>query len=152
MAEKRLPLGDIYNEFYQRHPYHDWYGFIGDDVVPETKGWDRELIATADLDGMAVPSGGETTGGTPHFVIAGSLVREQGWLCLPGLNRLYIDRVWREIAQARGVLRHRPDVVLKHMHFSNNLALIDSTYRKPLKENDRALYEAWRLTQKESTT
>jgi hypothetical protein len=152
VVEKRLPLGEIYNEFYQRRPYLDWFGFIADDVVPETKFWDRELLETADvhgIPGMAVPAGGETTGGTPHFVIAGSLAREQGWLCLPGLNRLYIDRVWREIAQGKGVLRHRPDVTLKHHHFSNNLALLDSVYRKPLKETDRALFEAWRETRKE---
>jgi hypothetical protein len=149
VVEPRLPLGEIYNEFYQRQPYHDWYGFIADDVVPETKGWDRALIGTADSDGMAVPAGGETTGGAPHFVISGRLVREMGWLCLPGLDRLYIDTVWAELAREKGVLRHRPDIVLRHHHPSAGLALRDATYRKPLKENDRVLFETWRQSRKE---
>lgn len=148
-----MPLGELYNSLYRILGPQDWYGFIADDAVPETKAWDRALIATADchgVPGMAVPSGGETTGGCPHFVIAASLVREQGWLCLPGLDRLYIDTTWGEIAKAKGVYRERPDVVLSHRHFSNRLALRDATYRKHRKTEDRALFEAWLTSRKET--
>jgi len=154
MVEKRLPLGEIYNEFYRRRPYLDWFGFIADDCIPETKGWDRALLETADINGvpgMAVPAGGETTGGAPHFVIAGSLVREQGWLCLPGLDRLFIDTVWADLAREKGALRHRPDIVLRHAHPSNGRALLDFTYRKFNKQRDRVVYETWRHDRKEKS-
>ena len=140
----RLSLGALYNGFRSQRPALPWYGALADDVVPVTPGWDRALIEAAGADGMAVPSGGETTGGCPHFVLGGDLVRSVGWLALPGLERLYIDTVWERIAEARAVLRRCPDVRLEHRHFSNRLSLFDPTYRKPSREADRAIYEAWK--------
>ena len=136
----RLPLSSLYNDIYQRHQCQ-WFGFVADDVVPETRGWDARLIDVAGRDGMAVPSGGQ---GTPHFVLGADLVDSMGWLCLPGLHRLYIDTVWNDIALQRGVLRRVPEVVLSHHHFSNGKALMDATYRKPNRDEDRKTYENWR--------
>lgn len=139
----RLPLSDIYNGIY-RHYRCPWYGFIADDIVPETLNWDTRLIDVAAHDGMAVPSGGHELHGTPHFVLGADLVHSVGWLCLPGLHRLYIDTVWGDIASQRGVLRRVPEVVLAHHHFSNGKALMDATYRKPNRDEDRKTYENWR--------
>lgn len=138
------PLSLIYSRFFAMRPGEPWYGFLADDVVPETGGFDRALVAVAGNDGMAVPAGGETTGGTPHFVLAGSLAREMGWLSLPGLSRLYIDTVWADVARARGTLRYRPEITLAHLHFSNGGALFDRTYRKPSGHRDRDIYTAWK--------
>ena len=139
----RAPLSTIYNRVLNYLPDLPWYGFLADDVVPETQGWDKALIERAGSDGMAVPSGGETTGGCPHFVLGGDLVRSVGWLALPGLARLYIDTVWGDLAQARGVYRYIPGVRLAHRHFSSGQAFMDSTYRKKNKVKDRQIYEAW---------
>ena len=54
----RLPLSGVYNEAYRTMPETEHFGFIADDVVPETHGWDRALIDSAGRDGMAVPAGG----------------------------------------------------------------------------------------------
>ena len=137
-------LSGIYNRAFRAHPREAWYGVLCDDVVPETPEWDLKLIEAAGLDGMAVPAGGETTGGSPHFVLGGDLVRDYGWLALPGLSRLYIDTVWTDIADERSVYRAMPGVSLRHEHFSNGLALMDATYRKPLAAEDRKIYENWR--------
>lgn len=138
----RLPLSCIYNSIYRRYRC-EWYGFIADDVIPRTPNWDARLIEVAGRDGMSVPRGGHDENGAPHFVIGADLVDSVGWLCLPGLNRLYIDTVWQDIASERGVLR-RSDVILEHHHFSNGKALMDATYRKPCREEDRKTYENWR--------
>jgi len=140
----RGPLSDIYNAAYERNPDEPWHGFIADDVVPITHGWDTRLIEVAGSDGMAVPAGGETTGGCPHFVIGGDLVRSMGWLSLPGLDRIYIDTVWRDVATDLGVLRRVPEVVLEHRHFSNKKARIDATYLKHRKAQDKIIYDNWR--------
>ena len=140
----RGPLSNIYNNSYKRHQNDPWFGFIADDVVPITNGWDVKLIETAGSDGMAVPAGGETTGGCPHFVLGGDLVRSVGWLSLPGLDRIYIDTVWGKIARSRGVYREVQNVKLEHRHFSNGKALMDSTYRKHNKEKDKIIYDNWR--------
>jgi hypothetical protein len=140
----RGPLSDLYNQFFARYPSLDWYGFIADDVVPETREFDRLLIETAGTDGLAAPDDGIShERHAPHFVISGNLVREQGWLCLPGLDRIYIDTVWNDIAKERGVFRYRPDIVLRHWHFSNRKALMDLVYRKHNKPRDAELYSAW---------
>ena len=138
------PLSAIYNEIFAKYPDLPWYGFIADDVVPVTPNWDTLLIKAAGIDGMAVPAGGETTGGTPHFVLGGDLVRSICWLALPGLDRIYIDTVLADIARNRGVLRFLPDVLLEHWHFSNNMALFDNTYKKHNKDKDREIYEKWK--------
>ena len=137
----RRPLGEIYAEAYERAPDAFWYGFIADDVVPETPEWDLKLREAAGLDAMAVPAGGHDPDGAPHFVLGGDLVREVGWLCLPGLDRIYIDTVWMLLAKAKGVFRRVPEVVLAHHHFSNGKALYDSVYKKRSKPEDRALYD-----------
>lgn len=142
---KRKPLSEIYAEAFERFRDASWFGLIADDVVPLTDGWDGRLVEVAGTDGMAAPSGGhEDYAGAPHFVLGGDLVRSIGWLALPGLNRLYIDTVWWQIAEAKGVLRRVPEIVLEHRHFSNGKAMMDSTYRKPLKNQDKATYETWK--------
>ena len=141
---ERDGLSRVYNDAFARHPEASWYGFIADDIVPLTDSWDVNLIEVAGSDGMAVPAGGHDPNGAPHFVLGGDLVRSMGWLCLPGLDRLYIDTIWQEIATARGVLRRVPDVILEHRHFSNRKALIDETYLKKHKVQDKLIYDNWR--------
>jgi hypothetical protein len=141
---RRGPLSTIYNAAYERNLDAPFFGFIADDVVPITNGWDIKLIKAAGSDGMSVPSGGETTGGCPHFVLGGNLVRSMGWLALPGLDRIYIDTVWGDVAKDRGVYREVNDVKLEHHHFSNGKALMDSTYRKNHKAQDKLIYNNWR--------
>ena len=140
----RLPLSGIYNEVYSAMSEAKHWIFIADDVVPLTDSWDVKLAEVAGSDGMAVPSGGHDPSGAPHFVLGGDLVREIGWLSLPGLDRLYIDTVWQKIAEERGVLRRVPDVVLEHRHFSNKKARIDATYLKHRKTQDKLIYDNWR--------
>lgn len=138
----RVPLSEAYNEFFGRRL--PWYGIFADDVLPETPRWDVRLIEAAGNDGVAY--GDDGIGDKPtHFVIGGGLAEEIGWLALPGLTRTYIDTVWNDIASARGVLRYLPDVKITHLHFSNGRALMDSIYRKPEKDADKAIYEQWRV-------
>lgn len=137
----RVPLSEVYNEAFKRTCL--WWGFIADDVLPRTPFWDRELIGAAGSDGMAVPSGGHDPDGAPHFVLGYKLPISMGWLALPGLDRLYIDTVWADIAKSRKVFCRVPNVVLYHAHFSNRGALKDETYKKYNKDRDKFVYEAW---------
>ena len=142
----RRRLGELYNLVFDLIPDAPCYGFLCDDAVPLTPGWDIALAAIAGTDGLAAPAGGHHPTIAPHFCLGGDLVRDTGWLALPGLDRLYIDRVWHDIARATGVYRAAPEVVIEHRHFSTGQALYDSTYRKDHKDDDRAAYRAWRHT------
>jgi len=140
----RSKLSEIYNRAYWSSPFSDWYGVFADDVTPETEGWDRKLVEAAGGDGMAY--GDDGIGEPTHFCLGGDLVREMGWLACPGLSRLYIDTIWRDIALSKNVLRYLPDVKITHRHPSVGLALMDATYRKPNKPADRIIYEQWKET------
>ncbi len=138
----RKPLSDCYNEVFDRNL--DWYGLFADDVVPKTPGWDILLIEAAGSDGVAF--GNDGIGVKPtHFVVGGQLAREIGWIALPGLDRIYIDTVWNDIATERNVLRFLPDVQIPHLHFSNRMGKMDKTYRKWNKTRDKSIYEAWTI-------
>jgi hypothetical protein len=141
----RARFDELYGAFYARHPRLPWYGFLADDVVPLTRGWDTRLVDLAGRDGLAY--GDDLVNGqrhAAHFVLGGELVRAVGWLLLPGVDRLYGDTAWNDLARERGVLRYAPDVVLEHRHFSTGRAPMDVTYRKPSAEADRRRYEEWR--------
>ena len=139
----RRPLGQIYNEAFSWGRNLAWWGFIADDVVPITPEWDVKLIEAAGSNRMAVPAGGHDPEGAPHFVLGGDLPRRTGWLCLKGLDRLYIDTAWQRLAEAGGALVRCPDVILEHRHFSNGGARMDETYRKYRKGQDRETFESW---------
>ena len=140
----RSGLSEIYNRAFARYSDEVWYGILSDDVVPETPGWDRMLVEVAGIDGLAYGDDEIGTQAT-HFVLGGGLVRSIGWLALPGLDRLYIDTVWNDIAVERNVLRFLPHVKLRHYHFSNRSALMDKTYKKHNKARDKSIYEAWAI-------
>lgn len=143
----RVGLSALYNEAFLAFPDRPWYGVLADDIVPETPGWDSALIEAAGTDGLAFGDDGiNGPAHATHFVLGGDLVREFGWLALPGLSRIYIDTVWADIARERGVFRYLPNVKLTHLHFSNGRAFWDATYRKPGKAFDRAVYQAWKTS------
>jgi hypothetical protein len=142
---ERDPLSKLYNYIFECFPDEGWYGFLADDVVPETKGFDHQLIEAAGRDGLAFGNDGiNGERHATHFVLGGDLVHSVGFLSLPGLYRVFIDTVWNDIARERGVFRYLPHVTLTHEHFSNRKGLMDETYRKPRWAEDRATYEQWR--------
>lgn len=140
----RDALSAIYNRVYEEFPLLPWYGIFADDVEPLTPNWDVQMVKAAGSDGLSY--GDDGIGAPTHFCLGGDLVRAMGWLAYPGLERLYIDSVWADIARQKGVLRYLPDVRVLHRHPSVGLALMDTTYRKARKEEDRALYQYFKET------
>jgi hypothetical protein len=51
-----------------------------------------------------------------------------GWLCYPGLKKLFIDTVWHTIGATLGRIHYLPDVKLEHMHYLWGKAEHDETY------------------------
>jgi len=126
---------------------------FGDDVLPETVGWDQLLIdALGDSLGIAYGSDGlEHLHGPDlptHFITQTDLYRRLGWLVLPTLRHLYADDVAREIGRGLNNLTYLPTVSLRHLHRWAKLAPDDQTYReandKRKREQDRRAYLAWR--------
>lgn len=124
---------------------------LGDDVLPETKGWDEAMInALPDL-GVAYGSDGlENLHGQDlptHVVVPIEMYKRLGWLGLPTLRHLFCDNVWRELGKMT-TFKYLPNVKLTHLHRWNQTAPDDKTYQeandKIKRDLDKAAFEAWR--------
>lgn len=123
---------------------------LGDDHVPETRGWDSRLLAAIDdMGGAGIAYGddglqGENLPTAP--VISMDIVTALGWLFLPQVRHYFADNAWKDIAQGAGCLAYLPDVIIRHLHCCNGTAPRDRVYadEEPAMEPDRAAYWAWR--------
>lgn len=145
------PLGGctpIVREFFALYPSLQWYGLLGDDVVPRTLAWDVKLVEAALPDGLAYADDGfQGEKLATHPVIAGELVRAIGFLAPPELDHSFVDTVLHEIARETGRLRFLPHVVLEHLHPAAGKAPEDATYRyRETFERDRRAFERFMAT------
>lgn len=142
---QKTGLGGATNLAAEQFPYEPWYGWVGDDALPVSDGWDKALIDAAGKDQIAYcwEGGEQNHSRVGHFCLGGDLVRELGFIALPGLNRLYWDNALMEIGRRRKCVHYLPDVRVDHLHFSNGTAEIDETYHKPSATKDQELYFAW---------
>lgn len=138
--------GHISNLFFEMFPQEPWYGFMCDDVVPETLHWDRKLIEAAGEDGLSYGDDGINPEHASHPCVGGALIRSLGWLALPGLDRIYIDNALLEVAKRRGKVAYLPEVKTKHLHFSTGKSPFDETYRKTKNQQDKEIFDAWLKT------
>jgi hypothetical protein len=125
---------------------------LGDDVLPETTGWDKKLIDSLEGDlGVAYGSDGlEHLHGVDlptHVVVPVEIYHKLGWVALPTLRHLFCDNVWRELGKATKFV-YLKDVKLTHLHRWNKKAPNDQTYEeandKEKRDNDRLAFETWR--------
>ena len=124
---------------------------LGDDVLPETVGWDRIMVEALPELGVAYGSDGlEHLHGEDlptHVVVPIEMYKRLGWLGLPTLRHLFCDNVWRELGKLTKFI-YLKDVKLSHLHRWNRAAPDDKTYQeandKTKRELDKQAFEAWR--------
>ncbi len=92
---------------------------LGDDHVPRTAGWDRELCGTVDAmggTGFAYAAGSRWV--IPEAVVVSSdIVRALGWMCNPRCAHYKIDDTWLQLGLAARCIAYRHDVLVEHMQF-----------------------------------
>jgi hypothetical protein len=127
---------------------YDVIGFMGDDHVPRTPGWDTAILAASSP--WSVVYGNDLFQGEriPTAVFMGSaLVRELGYFNPPGLDHLFLDNCWRHYGEVLGTLTYLPDVVIEHVHYMAGKALEDSGYREvnshAMSTHDRQAFQEW---------
>lgn len=125
---------------------------FGDDVVPETAGWNLMLIdALGGRLGVAYGSDGlehlHGVGLPTHYVTQTEVARRLGWFALPTIRHLFLDNVAREIGLGLGNFQYVPEAKLAHLHRWNKKAPDDLTYReandKAKAQLDRVAFETW---------
>jgi hypothetical protein len=115
----RLRLGPTLNRYALEYAAHfDTVGFMGDDHVPETPGWDRILIdETKRTCGISYGNDMVHGPGLPTAVLMhSSVILALGYMVPPGLIHMYLDNFWRELGTKLNALTYRGDVVIRHVH------------------------------------
>jgi hypothetical protein len=118
------------NELLERFPGAGYYGFMADDIVPRTPGWDAALIDAAGSDRVAWGNDLYQAPKCTHPIIGGDLMRAVGWFAAPGFLHWYIDTTWEHLANATGRGMYLPDIVTEHVHYERDSSLYDGTYHQ----------------------
>ena len=124
---------------------------LGDDVLPETVGWDKMMIDKLNGLGVVYGSDGlEHLHGPDlptHVIVPIEMYAKLGWIALPALRHLFCDNVWRELGKITEFI-YVPEAKLSHLHRWNKAAPDDKTYQeandKKKRELDKAAFESWR--------
>lgn len=110
-------------------PGYDVVGFMGDDHLPRTEGWDATIEANSSL--WTVVYGNDLLQG-PNLATAAFLgtgiVQTLGKFVPHGFEHLYLDNFWMSIGRGLGTLTYLPDVVIEHLHYINGKAEQDALY------------------------
>lgn len=115
----------LYNDVY------DHLGFMGDDHLPRTAGWDAHVLGALDTLEPRVVYGDDLLQGellpTAAFMPS-RLVRALGYMAPPFLRHLYVDNFWLELGRSLNGLRYLPDIVIEHVHPAAGKTPMDPGY------------------------
>lgn len=108
-------------------------GFMGDDHRPRTPGWDAAYLSALYELGAGIVYGDDLL--QHEFVptqcaMSASIVRKLGWMAHPSLKHMYVDTLWRDMANIAERLRYLPDIVVEHLHYLNGKAIEDDGYKR----------------------
>lgn len=108
-------------------------GFFGDDHRPRTPGWDAAYLGALAELGAGVVYGDDLL--QHEFVptqcaMSASIIRTLGWMAHPSLKHMYVDTLWRDMANVANRRRYLPDVIVEHLHYLNGKAAEDDGYKR----------------------
>lgn len=124
---------DVWDWIYKTWPDLPWYGMLGDDHIPRTQGWHEEMVAAAADRYLAYPNGDHTEFPLMRgvCVIGGELVRQMGWIVLPGLRHNFCDCVLDLVARDNNLLRPLEHHRVDHLHWKFVAGVVrDHTYER----------------------
>lgn len=121
-------------------------GFMGDDHLPQTIGWDVQIMANLNTDFPSFAYGNDLYQGEklPTACFMSSVVIEElGYMAPPELKHLYVDNYWKDLGDALGAITYLDDVIIEHLHFTNGKSAHDDTYEHANRftEEDKIAYE-----------
>lgn len=124
---------------------YNMIGFMGDDHLPKTVGWDDFLYDSFDDDGSHFIYGNDLLQGEKlptACMVSTEVILALGYMAPPVLQHLYVDNFWRDLGKATNSLAYDPDIVIEHLHFTNGKSQDDKTYQEAnaAVETDRLAY------------
>lgn len=135
-------------EMFLNYPNEPWYGFLADDLLPKTSGWDLRVIEVAGTKNISYPNdlGKKGKRDLPtHPCVGGELIRAIGWFGFPATYHFYLDTIFRYIGQNLNNIHRLEDVIVEHMHFGRGKSQLDEIYQQSQSKmkSDSDAYNAW---------
>lgn len=144
------------NRVFYKNPNYKYYYVVSDDHRIKTKYWESRFIEKIKENGdKGVCYGNDLMYGetlpTAQFV-SGNIVRALGYIALPGLYHMWIDKFWLEIGKGLKKLFYFPDIFVEHMHFTVGKSQKDYFYQrvnnKRVYEHDKQVFDKWEKDRK----
>lgn len=136
----------------------DWHfagiiGFMGDDHLPKTVGWDEAIENVFKDSPIGVAYGNDLLQGenlaTAAFISA-KIVNTLGYMAPPVLWHLYVDNFWMDLGRGLNSLHYLPEVIIEHLHYSVGKSDKDDTYEGGnsgrTATHDKAAYAMYKAT------
>lgn len=127
-----------------------YLGFMGDDHLPRTTGWDAAVLEALDSPAPRIVYGNDLLQGPnlPTAVFLQShLVRALGFMAPPVLQHLYADNFWLELGRATGGLVYLDGTVIEHVHPIAGKTAWDAGYQevnsRDVDTRDRTAWLDW---------
>lgn len=132
-TRKRAPICELINE--AANVYKDKFdviGFMGDDHLPRTVGWDK-MVLDACAQRPRIVYGDDLWQGVnlPTAVFMTSdIVKTLGYFAPPMLEHMNLDNAWLNWGYGADILTYLPNMVIEHLHPVAGKAADDSGYRR----------------------
>lgn len=108
-----------------------YLGHVGDDNLPQTPGWDTQLMAALEETPFAFGNDQYPTRepGTLccHVFMRSEVVKTLGYFGPPSIAHMYVDVAWYAWGTACGIT-YLHDVLIPHLHYTSGRAAHDQTY------------------------
>lgn len=133
-------------------PFFPFLASFGDDHMPETQGWDRQLLNTIyhfSGPGMAYPNDARRADIPEAIVMSSDIITTLGWMMEPSLTHFHVDDVWADLGRGANCLQYVPEVMIRHHHYAVDPSVFhDRTYTEAESRvgDDQAAYRLWRQT------
>lgn len=126
-----------------------WVGFLSDDLIPETEGWDLALLEH--LSGANVVSSNDGAHAPKRMngavVWSADLLKAVGYVYPPGLAHMYVDDVWEDLGRTVGIWHCDMGVMVRHAHASWGGQKDDIAVRaNSFLPSDQLIFQAWKRT------
>ena len=128
-----------------------WVGFLSDDLIPETPEWDTRIIANLAGYNVVSTNDGAHAPKRMNGAVAWSadLVRAVGYVYPPGLNHMFVDDTWEEIARECDNWFCDMSIMVRHAHHSWGGAKDATTARaEGFFAQDSVRYQQWLQNEK----
>jgi hypothetical protein len=134
----------------RRKVYSFAVGFMGDDHLPITKGWDEKFISELITMQSGLVYGNDLFQGESiptHIAMTADIPLTLDFMTLPQLSHLYADNFWLDLGKALNRIKYLDDVVIEHRHPAAGKASHDAGYEFSgafsLDLSDKGIYQMY---------